>query len=207
MGLFSHLREVASGRNFIQNQLVDNFNKTLSRIEHSKSQKFIEDWSVLCTMNIDRLLGELFFRSGKLDEYIGFVKHLSQLNEARIVAIYKLLLGHFVATFLSNQSNQEFLQIINLSERNFKKGIFRIFEFTQDDYVTYTRLHEEQIKEPHPGYAANLHNEFLNKGFGVTAQKSIIAATAFMPFLVNAYKSFIDCLTEMTSRRMTTGEY
>jgi len=198
MNPFSYFKDVFSGKIYKDNELIgSNAAKILKRISNLPEDDFIRNFIFIGTASADGLLKELIFSEEKDESGINiFKKEVSQLNPEKVFESFKIITGHYLTAFLSNEDNKDFLKSIHLTQEDLKNKIFRIFSYNEEDRQIFNELFELFQKNDAPRYFLRLYKFLTKKTFG-SGDEDAFHSLFFSKMLVLSYQHFFDNLTSI----------
>lgn len=198
MGLFSYAKNVALGKIYKQNNLVNNnIASLLKRTEQFFESKFIDAWSKSCIVSIHVSLEYFLFENlGKSNEINSFRKNIDKLNDKKVFEIIKLLAGYHLTVFEKNKDNIKILKEYNLDKNILFDKIFTIFSFNSDDINTFYELNEEYDID-FAKHSIHLYKKIFEKAFLMSEEKNAFSALLMRKIIHTNYaKVFIVSLQE-----------
>ena len=117
MGLFSHLGDVVSGKNYKRNVLLtDNLNFILERAEKLKDHNkigFAQVWAGACSYSANYIIDYLLFDKCDKQDEIQFLrefqKNIARLTTQSTYELFKIIACHHLLAFFENPENESYL--------------------------------------------------------------------------------------------------
>lgn len=197
MGILTYLTDAFSGKIYRQNTLIgDNIKRLLKNLEAKSG--FIKTWSYFCIVSVDALLSSLLFTDlktgdsdGKKFDFNPFNKISGKLNGHKTYEIVKLIVAHFLAVFLKNEDNSNFLKTLKITRKKFEGEIFTIFEFTRNNEINYKEM-DKKFDSNTAGYYLGLYDKIFTIGFKTQSDHNLPNSLVFSKLLSNSYINFMN---------------
>ncbi|MCK4524856.1 MAG: hypothetical protein KAU07_00255 [Candidatus Andersenbacteria bacterium] len=188
MGIFSNIGDALSGKIYKQNMLVNNnIAELFEKSKQLSASKFIKDWAYSCILSSHVILNYLLFEKlGKGNEINTFKKNISKLNKEKVFEIIKLLVGHHLSAFRSNEENIEFLEKNSMDWENIKNKIFLVFSFNNYDKKIFQELDKEYDIDS-AKYFLHLYQKIFEKAYEIPNEKNIFSSMLMASIISNTY--------------------
>jgi len=202
MGILKYLGDVFSEKIYKENTLISsNIAKLLEKSQNLSDSKFIKHWTLACLVCVHHVLDILLIKDIG-DEVNTFKKHLRKLDKNKVFKIIKLLAGHYFSAFHINKNNMEFLKEFKVSEEEFKKDFFSMFEFTRDDERVFNELKKEHVNGSNT-YFLHLYQKIFERAYEIPNEKNIFAAMILGKALTIAYTNiFFEVLDKSINKKL-----
>jgi hypothetical protein len=220
MGLFSHIGDVVSGKNYKRNVLlVDNLNFIAERVEGFKGKtrtRVARPWSDACALAAYAFLDYILFGEVRGEQERELVaplrKNLDRVNKRSAYDMFKILVCYQLACvsdysefrkFLSKSESRTGPVEIDQLWENLKKDIFQIWGFTEEDKNLYGEF-EAYVTEA-VLYIQKVYREFVAKGYGFEPEHTVFTAGVFGHLLVEGFsRTFNSAFTNQARRHGLT---
>jgi hypothetical protein len=116
MGIFSHLKDAATGKTYKTNVLLgDNLGRAVERLEGSAVHPVVRDLGKASGTAATAVLQSLYFE--KWDKFQNpYNARLSELTPERSLACMRVLVGYYIRLFLVKEANfEEHLRLLGLT--------------------------------------------------------------------------------------------
>jgi hypothetical protein len=204
MGFFSHLADVATGKNEKRNKLlVNNLNFFTNRLypkgERRSHSSYACIWSDACIHTSYYFLDELFFGNQE-DEFIAkpFRSKLPLIGPGNVLELFKILAIYtLVRNYSCADGREEMFNAVGTTFKDFQIKVFEYFDFHEE----HKRIHQDFMNDEDleiNKFSRLILNLFEQKGFGGKPTRDHLTIQAFIAYLHHFYmKPFDDILEKL----------
>ena len=190
MGIFSHLSDVATGRNEKRNKLlVNNLNFLTNRLypnsQRRQGSSYACIWSDACVHTSYYFLDDLFLgKSNQEDDFITkpFRSKLHLIGPANMLELFKVLAIYLLVRNTRGENINEMFDAVGIALEEFIEKVFYYFDFHDEHKNIYKEFMSDGELEANR-FTRLILNLFEQKAFGAQPTKDHLTIQAFKSYL------------------------